>query len=123
MATKDQFPQVFGALRTLLLPFAKHLIVKADTNDHYCLNTPYAAKFKREIMFGAVRVMKNYVSFHLMPVYGRPELLRDISPELRKRMQGKACFNFKSADPALIKELGVLTKRGFEGFKQMGFVK
>jgi hypothetical protein len=27
-----------------------------------------------------------------MPVYAWPDLLEDASPELRKRMQGKSCF-------------------------------
>ena len=60
--------------------------------------------------FGGVTVGKAYIGYHLMPVYGRPALLAGISPELRKRMQGKSCFNFKKPDPVLFEELAELTR-------------
>jgi len=46
-----------------------------------------------------------------------PELLQDISPELKKRMQGKSCFNFKKVEPNLFAELSTLTRKGAEKFK------
>jgi hypothetical protein len=63
-------------------------------------------------------VKKNYVSFYLMPVYMYPDLLQDISPELKKRMQGKSCFNFKKVEPNLFEELAVLTRKSVEKFQQ-----
>lgn len=62
--------------------------------------------------FGGVRVGKAYVSYHLMPVYTHPDLAAKISPALKKRMQGKSCFNFKVADEALFDELEALTREG-----------
>lgn len=50
-------------------------------------------------------------------MYVFPELLDGISPELKKRMQGKSCFNFKAVDRELVRELEALTKAGFERFK------
>jgi hypothetical protein len=47
-----------------------------------------------------------------------PDLLKDISPELKKRMQGKSCFNFKKVEPALFAELAELTRKGAEKFKK-----
>jgi hypothetical protein len=55
--------------------------------------------------------MKNYVSFHLMPVYMYPDLLEGASPGLMKRMQGKSCFNFKRVEPDTFEELRALTER------------
>jgi hypothetical protein len=66
--------------------------------------------------FAGTRVGKNYVSYYLMPVYGRPELLAGISPELRRRKQGKSCFNFSAVDETLMGELATLTERSFEAF-------
>ena len=63
-------------------------------------------------MFAAVRKGKSYVSFHLFPVYMFPELLHGLSPALKKRMQGKSCFNFKTVDEELLAELRELTARG-----------
>ena len=69
---------------------------------------------------GGVRVGKSYVSYHLMPVYMFPDLLAGLSPALRKRMQGKSCFNFREADPALMRELEALTKAGIARVKKDG---
>lgn len=33
-------------------------------------------------------------------------------------MQGKSCFNFKTIDPALFRELATLTKKGYARFKK-----
>lgn len=64
-----------------------------------------------------IRIGKSYVSYYLMPVYGMPELLTGISPELRRRMQGKACFNFSRVDEALLAELATLTATGIDRFR------
>lgn len=66
--------------------------------------------------FAGTRVGKNYVSYYLKPVYHRPELLAGISPELRRRKQGKSCFNFGAIDESLMAELEALTARSFEDF-------
>jgi hypothetical protein len=65
-------------------------------------------------------VGKRYVSFYLMPVYSHAELLDGVSPALRKRMQGKSCFNFTTPDEAFLAELEALTARGYEHFEADG---
>jgi len=110
-------------LKALMAKHASSLVVAVDGHDNYLLNTHYSERWKKDLMFGAVQRKKNYVSYHLMPVYMCPELLDDISPELRKRMQGKSCFNFKVVDQALFRELAQLTRRGFDRMKQDGHVR
>jgi len=51
-------------------------------------------------------------------VYMFPDLLNELSPALKKRMQGKSCFNFKSIDEEQLAELRELTKRGAARAKQ-----
>jgi hypothetical protein len=51
-----------------------------------------------------------------MPVYMHPDLLKGISPELKKHMQGKSCFNFKTVEKSLFDELKTLVKQGHERF-------
>jgi hypothetical protein len=46
-----------------------------------------------------------------------------MSPELKKRMQGKSCFNFKTVDEKLFKELAKLTKAGTEKFRNENFIE
>jgi hypothetical protein len=118
MPAQNDFPIVFEQLKSILQPYAKNLTVKTDTPDTYYLDGPYSQKWKKELFFGSAQIKKNYVSFYLMPVYMYPELLTDISPELRKRMQGKSCFNFKKVEPGLFEELKDLTRKGVEKFKQ-----
>ena len=118
MPTQADFPIVFEQLKSILKPYASTLNVKTDTPDTYYLDGPYSEKWKKELFFGSAQVKQNYVSFYLMPVYMYPELLNDISPELKKRMQGKSCFNFKKVDPELFAELAELTRRGAEKFKE-----
>ena len=116
MTAQTEFPIVFEKLRSILKPYAKKLIVKLDTGEGFSLDGPYSEKWKKELFFGAVRIKKNYVSFYLMPVYMCPDLLKDMSPELKKHMQGKSCFNFKRVEKSLFDELIQLTKQGFERF-------
>jgi len=50
-----------------------------------------------------------------------PDLLKNISPELKKHMQGKSCFNFKRVEKSLFDELSQLTRQGFERFMKEEF--
>ena len=118
MPTKNDFTLVFEQLKRILEPYAKNLKVKADTPDTYYLDGPYSATWKKELFFGSAQIKKNYVSFYLMPVYMYPELLIEVSPELKKHMQGKSCFNFKTVEPALFEELATLTRKGAEKFRE-----
>lgn len=114
MPAQTEFPLVFENLKAILKPYAKRLTVKHDTAGHFLLEAAYSEKWKKEIFFASVQVRKNYVSFYLMPVYMYPDLLKGISAELKKHMQGKSCFNFKKIEKSLFVELKQLTKQGYE---------
>ena len=118
MQTEKDFRLTFTRLKRILQKYEKRLTIVADKPDNYYLDAGYSEKFKRTIFFGAVTIKKNYVSFHLMPVYAFPDLLKDISPTLKKRMQGKSCFNFTTVDEAMVAELAELTKEGVARYKQ-----
>ena len=121
MPDKSDFAITFEKLKAILQPYATRLIVVHDTSENYYLETPHVMKNKRRLFFAAVRMGKNYVSFHLMPVYGIADLRDKMSPELKKRMQGKSCFNFTTPDEKLFKELAKLTKTGFAIFTSKKF--
>lgn len=110
---------IFEQLKTILSQFELNLSVLHDKADHYYLNTRTTETTKKDEFFGAVQVKKSYVSFHLMPIYYYPELLDNISQELKTRMQGKSCFNFKEIDSNLLAELNSLTKNAFEKYKAL----
>lgn len=113
---------VFAELRSVMAPYAAKLAPKKDSADELYLDTKHIMKNKMPMFFGAVQIKKSYVSFHLMPVYVKPELLDGISAGLKSRMQGKSCFNFAEVDKPLFKELAALTKAGFASYKEQGFV-
>ncbi len=69
-----------------------------------------------------MRLGKSYVSYYLMPLYVCPDLLVGMSDALRKRMQGKSCFNFATPDEALFNELAQMTQVGFERYKRQQWV-
>lgn len=113
---------VFAELRKIILPYAERLSRAVDSEAKLSVDTRHTQKNGKPLWFGGVEIRKNYVSYHLMPVYLNPELLETTSAELRKRMQGKSCFNFKATDAALFAELAALTEAGFRDYEKNGFV-
>ncbi|MGD0224410.1 MAG: hypothetical protein ABSF71_18930 [Terriglobia bacterium] len=109
---------VFAELKSVFGKHTQRLSVKVDTPIEYTLHTkrpsPLPQHKGHPMYFGCVRLGKAYVSFHLMPLYMNPTLTKTISPALKKRMQGKTCFNFKTQpDPGALSELKRLTAAGF----------
>ena len=118
----NRLQNVFARHRTIILPYAAHLDRPEDSDLRISLDTRHTQKNGKPLWFGGVEVKKNYVSYHLMPVYVNPELLDGVSPELRKRMQGKSCFNFAREDEPLFGELARLTEAAFRDYESKGFV-
>ncbi len=114
---------VFQRLKTILEPYAEQLVVAENTDDNYYLNTAHIMPNKQPLYFGSTIIKKNYVSFYVMPVYLHPELLEDVSEALKKRMQGKSCFNFKQIDDNLFAELEALVARGYATYQADGYIQ
>ena len=113
---------VYAELRSIMAPYAAKLDAKKDDASELYVDTRYMQKNKKPLFFGAVQIKKSFVSFHLMPVYTKPELLQGLSAGLQSRMQGKSCFNFSTVDKPLFKELAALTKASYASYKEQGFV-
>jgi hypothetical protein len=116
------FASVFAALKELLAPYEKHLHVLPYKPGYYCLVTRLPVHKGKPLWFAAIRMGKSYVSYHFMPVYLNAAMQRRVPPDLKKRMQGKACFNFSEVDPALFRQLADLTAAGFEGYRALKYV-
>jgi hypothetical protein len=116
------FAAVFAALKELLAPYEQQLHVLQHKPEFYALVTPKPVHKGKPVWFAAIRMGKNYVSYHFMPVYMHAGMQKRIPPELKKRMQGKACFNFSEVDPAFFRQLADLTAAGFEGYRALKYV-
>lgn len=112
--TTIKFDDVYDALRVLMIRGTDGLTVVDDRPGAVTIEEHPPGSGEKPRWFGGVQIKKSYVSFHLMPVYVNPGLLDAISAELRARMQGKSCFNFKSLDEDLFAQLEELTVRCVE---------
>jgi hypothetical protein len=111
---------VFAELKSILAPYAAQLDIKTDDATELYVDTRHIQKNGKPLFFGAVQLKKSFVSFHLMPVYTHPDLMDGLSPALKKRMQGKSCFNFTAVDPPLFQELASLTEAGCARYRALG---
>ena len=112
------FEAVHDRLREILLRQRGDLVLTKDGPAGVAIELP-GLEGKPWGYVAGTRLGKSYVSFYLMPVYATPGLADSLSPELRKRMQGKACFNFKSVDDRLFAELEALTARSIRGYRAL----
>lgn len=122
MSEISEFKMVFERLKEIIEPYSTELVVVVDNVDNFQVDTNFIMKNKNPLYFGSVKINKNYVSFHFMPVYVFPELLQGISPELKRRMQGKSCFNFKTVNEVIFSELGTLASIGHTKYKDAGYL-
>lgn len=118
----ENLAATFQELRKIMAPYAAKLDTEVDSHEELYVDTRHIQKNKKPLFFGAVRIDKSHVSYHLMPVYVHPPLMACASAELKKSMQGKSCFNFTAIDQPLFQELATLTRTGFEHYRDSGFV-
>jgi hypothetical protein len=115
-----ELSEVFTRLRKVLAAHSKSLVVVEDSPRQFYLNTNQLMPNGRSLFFGSVRLCKGYVSFHLMPLYLYPDLLRRVSTRLMPRMHGKSCFNFKKLDAAQLADLTSLSALGIDRYRREG---
>jgi|SRR5215212_6407482 len=123
-----EFESIFARLREILQKHKGRFSV-TDEPGNYCLaGNPGPAmaarkgKTAREMPVAWANISRAYVSYHLMGIYMNPKLQKSISKELKARMQGKSCFNFKCPDETLFAELNQLTGKSIEDLRKAGFI-
>ena len=104
------FLEIFAELRAIMLEAAPGMTVAEDSPGNVTLKTHWIeARTGQPAWFGWIAIKKSYVAYHIMPLYVLAALNDAVPPSLEKRRQGKTCFNFKKADPALFEDLRALT--------------
>jgi hypothetical protein len=107
---------VHDRLKAILEPYRLELSATKDGPGGLSLEIP-GLEGKPWGYVAGTRLGKRYVSYYLMGVYARPELAEGMSPELKRRKQGKSCFNFTKVDEPLFAELEAVTARAISGFR------
>jgi hypothetical protein len=131
-AVTPSLQPVFTRLREILASQTSGLRVVHDSTDRYRLEAPigpatlqaWGGRVRTPMIPVAwVEVRKAYVSYHLMGISGNARVMDSLSPALRGRMQGTSCFNFKSVDEAIVRELAGVTIESVRGMKKAGYIE
>ncbi|MFL5777308.1 MAG: hypothetical protein ACJ761_00060 [Chloroflexota bacterium] len=116
-AGNDDFEIVHDRLKAIIRDHSDGLVITKDGPAGIAVEVP-GLEGKPWGYVAGTRLGKSYVSFYLMPVYVSPEVADSLSPRLKARMQGKACFNFRKVDEALLAELDALVAREIPGYRR-----
>jgi hypothetical protein len=109
-----QFDVVYSRLSEMLRKHKDKLSVAIEKPGEFWMAVKGEVYRGKPLVFAGIRMGKNYVSYHLLSVYMRKV---EMSPELKKRMQGMACFNFSAVDEKLFGELDKLTASGLKDYR------
>jgi len=115
MPHENDFPAIVARLTAILKPHSGRLRSESGPN-RYALFAKMDLSRGRPFYLAWLEARKSYVSLHLMPVYFDPSLLNAASPALKKRLGGKACFNFKSLDAELERDIKAFVDRALGTF-------
>ena len=132
MSTSSELETVFDRLKIILQNHAGSFTAKPDSSNSYGLQGKpgpatlkvWGGKLKKPVMPVAwIVIGKTYVSYHVMGLYTNTALQNGMSKELKTRMQGKTCFNFKKINEKVFQELEQLTVKAIDDFKKLGYVE
>lgn len=93
---------------------AYHLYGKKEVN--------LFGKVPQKTYIAGVIQQKNYVSFYFSPIYSHPDEFEDITPELKKFLKGKSCFNINEVDSNLLDEIDSLLVKGIKKYQEIKWI-
>jgi hypothetical protein len=99
-------------LRAILVPYEDAL----ETSEIYGMEVLRRPGAEAHDWFAGVRQKRGSVKFLLLPMHTHPELLENISPELRQRKTGASVLTLRAGDESLIDELETLVQRSFDAY-------
>ena len=119
------FDRLETSLRSYVPPFvARTGGVKGKRDCQLWSEKPVeiAGRKRDEVYFAGLIVQKGYVGFYFMPVYTRTDRKRLFAPELLALLKGKSCFHVKRLDDALVGHVDAALGRGFDLYRERGWV-
>ena len=128
----SELQSIFVTLRAILEKHSEGLSVTDNTINRYALEghagpatlRAWGGKIKRPLVPVAwVEIGKTGVNYHLMGIYGNAKLCDGMSKQLKARLTGKSCFNFRTQEHvSLANELEQLTTDALVAFDTAGFI-
>ncbi len=116
----------FDKLKAILQPHVSELYVAFDLANFYQLYCFTTKRRKKRLPFASLLANDDVVKFRLDELYMNPDLHAQISPDLRKHVQGVSAFEFQAngsdLTDELLTELAALVKSYFDRMKQQGRV-
>jgi len=119
--SNPEYPLIFAKLKEILQKYESASLYPQNNkpNIYELVGPPVERSRGENVCFGAVHIGLTYVLYHLMPLYDFPDLIKGISPELKKHLHARAIFNFKSMpDDQIFNELAKLTEKSCKRFKK-----
>jgi hypothetical protein len=122
----DSKQEIFDKIKGIMSSHSKRLVSRGETDKSYNLygtKTVTVAGREYEGMYlASVILKKNFVGFYYFPIYGNPQMIEDIPPNLRKCLKGKTCFHITKYDKELFKSIDSTLKHGKEAYKKLGWI-
>lgn len=117
--------KVFTDLKGVLEPYLKEF--KAyDSPGKFSLYTKKPVMIDgrpfEEVYFAGIKMNKNMVSFHFMPIYMNQSLRDKVPASLQKVLRGHTCFNLKELSPEMVGDIRHLLDLGVAGYKARGWL-
>jgi 7-keto-8-aminopelargonate synthetase-like enzyme len=96
-------------LRAILDPYREHLV--EDTI--YSMQVLRRQGARKHDWFAGVQPVDGAVKFNFLPMHQHPEVLEDVSADLRKHRTGASVLRFTEIDENLAGELETVVAKGF----------
>ncbi len=117
--------EIFKILKAILAQYAPPFSVINDLETRYELSSQQEVlvlgKKKQGMYFGAVMMHGGHVGFYMMSAY-MTNLANDLSPELKKCLKGKSCFQIKKIDDIILAQIETFTATSYQYYQQQGWV-
>ncbi|HEU5263489.1 MAG TPA: hypothetical protein VFU34_02555, partial [Gaiellaceae bacterium] len=122
--------EVFDRLVTILGRYAPPLVVRsggvAGKRDFQLWSekdVTIDGGRRKEIYFAGAIVQRGYIGFYFMPVHTHAEQTALFASELLGLLKGKSCFHLKHLDVELAVHVEDALARGFELYRDRGWVE
>lgn len=118
--------EIFKKLKGILKGCSEGLQVTANEEGKYELyGTKEVTQGKKTVdkmYFGSAVIKKGHVAYYFFPIYTHRMAFGELPEGLGKAMKGKSCFHVKKDDPELLEQIGEMTKKGLEIYKEADWV-